>query len=133
MSRAGWLSAEWLKAEEQIAEHQAQLQAAVAEALYDQATVLARLSQEYVPIGETGALRDSCLVHDVEQQGETLSVDVTYGETLPAPEVAVVQHERLDFHHTQGQAKWLQRAADEIAPGLTERIGRAVDQKLRGT
>ena len=55
----------------------------------------------------------------------------------PSLEYALIQHERTDFHHAVGQAKYLSQPAQQRAPELpatiAKHVQRAVERMRRGT
>lgn len=59
----------------------------------------------YVPV-DTGVLRASGYVEPPVVSGSLISVTLGYGGAAQA--YATVQHEDLSFHHTVGQAKYLE-------------------------
>ena len=79
------------------------------------------------PSGEARAM-----VHASPQE---ISAVVGFGG--PSVEYALIQHERTDFHHTVGQAKYLETPAKARAPQLPEVIAkhvrRAAERVSRGT
>lgn len=78
------------------------VQAAV-RALQTTAADLQGKSAAQAPI-DTGDLRANASVSPIKQEGD--SIYVTVGYDLP---YAIVQHERLDFHHPKGgKAKYLE-------------------------
>lgn len=81
------------------------IQEALKTALLTCGADLQRKSSEQAP-KDTGDLRGNCAVDDGDLDG--LSVRVGY--SLP---YAMVQHERLDYHHTDGKAKYLEDPFNE--------------------
>lgn len=74
----------------------------------------------YCPI-DTGALRGTALVTAELRELPLASADIRFGDGI---DYAVFVHERLDlFHQPPTQAKFLQRAVDELSPQMTVRIG----------
>lgn len=71
-----------------------------------------------------GTLRASGTVHEPERHGRRISVMLSYGGAARA--YAVVQHERLDFFHTTGQAKYLESVLNESRSSMAARIARRV-------
>lgn len=67
-----------------------------------------------------GTLRASGTVHEPERDGRNISVTLSYGGA--ASDYAVVQHERLDFFHTTGQAKYLESVLNESRSSMAGRI-----------
>lgn len=67
-----------------------------------------------------GALRASGQVLEPVVTYRTISCEISYGNaSVPYAEV---QHERLDFFHTNGQAKYLESVIDASVPYMAERI-----------
>jgi len=79
--------------------------------------VVAR-AKELVPVDE-GILRGTGHVALPGLAGD-LVVQPTFGG--PAAPYALVQHERMDFHHTTGQAKYLETAMHELAPAIVQEV-----------
>lgn len=67
-----------------------------------------------------GTLRASGTVHEPEIVRGRVSVTLSYGGA--ANDYAIVQHERLDFHHTSGQAKFLESVLNESRGWMAARI-----------
>lgn len=102
----------------------AALLAAAARGLNKGATVLMSESQARVPVDSTD-LRNSAATHDATPAN--LESAVTYNTPY-----AVIQHERLDFHHPTdhnpgAQAKYLEGPAVE----LRNQIGAVVAAEIR--
>lgn len=68
-----------------------------------------------------GTLRASGTVHEPERHGRQVSVTLSYGGAAEA--YAEVQHERMDFHHTTGQAKYLESVLNESRSSMLGRLG----------
>lgn len=80
---------------------------------------IAQEAQSLAPV-DTGQLQASA---SVEGDGMT---DVTIEFTATAADgydYALIQHERMDYHHTQGQAKYLEQPFLEASAGLEIRLG----------
>lgn len=93
---------------------------AVASALYQEAEAIMTDSKaNYVPV-DTGVLRDSGMVSAPDMSGNEISVSMGYGGAASA--YAVVQHERLDYHHEVGGPKYLERPFLDAANNLEERL-----------
>ncbi len=98
---------------------------AVAAAVYQEAEAIMTDSKaNYVPV-DTGVLRDSGFVTTPEVEGQTVSVTLGYGGAASA--YALVQHERMDYHHEHGGPKYLERPFLDAANGMEERLA----EKLR--
>jgi len=91
-----------------------------AAALYQEAEEIIGDSKEhYVPV-DLAVLKASGHVQPPEISGNTVSVTMGYGGA--AKDYAIVQHERLDYHHTVGGAKYLERPLLAAARGLAGRL-----------
>ena len=84
--------------------------------------IMAR-SRPLVPV-DTGTLRASGHVQTPDLTLSGASVEFGYGGAASA--YAVVQHERLDFAHPSGQAKFLEQPTLESAVGMGERLAQYV-------
>lgn len=103
---------------------------AVAAALFQEAErVMADAKENYVPV-DTGILRDSGMVSEPEIGDGEISVSMGFGGAAEA--YAVVQHERMDFHHTVGGPKYLERPFLDAANGLEERLALALEPLING-
>jgi hypothetical protein len=67
-----------------------------------------------------GSLRASGRLF-IERVGKIVKAIFSFGG--PAIDYAVVQHERLDYLHTTGQAKYVESVLDESAPHIMNRLG----------
>jgi hypothetical protein len=74
-----------------------------------------------------GTLRASGQVAEPEYQGNNISVTLSYGGA--AIDYAIVQHERLDYHHTTGQAKYLESVINESRPFMAARLAARLQLK----
>jgi hypothetical protein len=97
------------------------------EALYEEGNRIMGESVRLVPI-DTGLLRSTSHVERPVQEGPITSVELSYGSNGVAPYAMVVEF-RLDVHHPQGQAHYLQQPFFAATAGFTERIA----DHLRGT
>jgi hypothetical protein len=97
--------------------------AALAAAVTLEAEELITASEPLVPVDE-GVLRGSGHVAPAEETIDGVSVTCGYGGAAEA--YALVQHERLDYHHRVGQAKYLEEPYLARAGGSTERIAATV-------
>lgn len=104
-----------------------QVLAAVAGALYEEASETMTESKRLVPV-DLGVLRGSGTVFAPEVDGGRVSVTIGYGGA--ASDYAVVQHERVDFHHTVGQAKYLEQPVRERSSGFAVRVAAGVRKRL---
>jgi hypothetical protein len=87
---------------------------------------MARSKEHFVPVKD-GILRGSGYV-ELNADGE---LRVTLGFGGPAGAYAVPQHERLDYRHTVGEAKYLEKPlmaaastlAADLAASIREEVG----------
>ena len=96
----------------------------VAEAIYQEAQIEMTESKRRVPV-DTGVLRASGRVAELERKGRHISVTLSYGGAAEA--YAIVQHERLDYFHKHGQAKFLESVLNESRPHMAARIAKRID------
>ena len=80
--------------------------------------------RNYVPV-DTGVLRASGVVQRPEVTRQRVRITMGYGGAARA--YAVVQHERLDFRHTVGEAKYLEKPVKAAAEGFGKRIAKNLD------
>ena len=108
----------------------AELPAAFGEELYPAMVRVMAESQRIVPYDE-GDLHDSGEVDRPQLDGATVSVSLHYGGGNV--DYALVQHERLDYHHTPpGQAKYLETPLNAWASGdATATATRAIRRAAR--
>lgn len=93
---------------------------AAAAALFQEGeAIMADAKANYVPV-DTGVLRASGMVAAPEIDGNTVSVAMGFGGAASA--YALVQHERLDYHHSVGGPKYLERPFLDAANGLEDRL-----------
>ena len=86
--------------------------------------IMTKSKQSFVPV-KLGALRSSGHVEAVERVGRIILVRLVYGG-VSAP-YAIIQHERLDFQHKVGEAKYLERPLNQAVPGMAKRMARTLD------
>ncbi len=82
--------------------------------LYEIATEIKSLSQALCPVDQ-GTLRGSAYIEERREQGKII---IGYGGA--AASYALKQHENLHYHHTVGQAKFLEQAFLEITAKIKE-------------
>lgn len=99
----------------------------LASALFIEAETIMTRSKELVPV-DTGTLRASGQVQPPEISSGKVSVTMGYGGAASA--YALVQHERTDYHHEVGQAKYLEQPVNEAEAGLSRRLGQRVRKLL---
>jgi len=103
---------------------QKRIPTALERAVYAEALLVEQVSRSLTPV-LTGALRASHVTGLPETSGGEITVSITVGG--PAAPYAVFVHERLDLHHTNGQAKFLETAVLAAAPGFADRVARRID------
>ena len=92
-------------------------------ALKAEAMVLKGRSQALCPV-KSGTLRKSCVIEESED-----SIVIGYGGE--ASDYAAIQHENLQFHHTVGQAKYLEQPFDEMEDEILAAVEAALVGALR--
>lgn len=97
--------------------------AAAADGLEAGAHLVFEESQIAVP-KDTGELKQSGRL-----RVEGLAAEITYGEGLSDPR-AVIVHEKLDLHHDDGTAKYLENPTTAAAPRVRSIIAAAIRRKL---
>ena len=88
--------------------------------LKETATEIKGLSQSRCPV-ESGTLRDSAVI-----ESDATKYEVTVGYGGAASKYALIQHENMQYHHTVGQAKYLETAFTETIPDLDRKIKNAL-------
>lgn len=94
--------------------------AAAGRAMEEFAAHVAGDSAELAPI-DTGFLKASATWTPLQHQGGFYFVEVGHNASY-----AAAVHERLDLHHPQGQAKFLETALRNNAPKLGEYVAKRV-------
>ena len=89
-------------------------------------TIMTR-SKRLVPV-DLGTLRASGFVDGPDLSGNTATVILGYGGAAQA--YALIQHERTDYRHTSGQAKFLEQPVNEAANGFSARLARRIGRKI---
>lgn len=107
----------------------AEVQEAVGEFLWMEGQEIATAAAQKAPI-DMGALRSSKYVEPpVPPKGRDPEVTVGFGG--PSAPYALIQHERTDFHHDEGEAKYLEKAFNErTGPEFFTRMGEHVRKRL---
>lgn len=77
---------------------------------------------------DTGALRGSGHVRSPVVTPRMVAVTLGFGG--PAIRYALVQHERTDFHHTVGQAKFLEQPLRQRVPHLLQQLAVDIREEL---
>ncbi len=81
--------------------------------------MMADSKANFVPV-DTGTLKNSGFVEQPVIDEGLIQVTLGYGGA--AEDYAVVQHERLDYHHAVGGPKYLERPVLNAAKSLTDHI-----------
>lgn len=79
---------------------------------------------------DLGTLRASHFIDEVGEVGDTIFTTVSVGGGA-AEDYAVIQHERLDFHHDEGEAKFLESARNEELPNAAPLIAKFTAEAIR--
>ncbi len=104
---------------------------ALGRALYAEAAPVFDRSQDLVPV-DTSALQKSGELHKPEVSGNSVSVEISYGDAATA-DYAERQHEDLSIRHMPGRmAKFLEIPFVEGAKGMGERVGARVAREIGG-
>lgn len=80
--------------------------------------------RDFVPVDQ-GTLRASGHVRAPHIRGTRAEVTLGYGGAASA--YALVQHERLDFAHTVGTAKYLERPVNDAATDFGRRVAKHLE------
>lgn len=126
-----------------------ELALAVEQGLFEVGTVIEGTAKELVPV-DTGNLRDSGFTITRSLQDLGPSADVSgeaqasldaEGDTVipavvgfggPSAEYALIQHERTDFHHRIGQAKYLETAVNQHVEDIPVILAQRVQAMIEG-
>lgn len=71
------------------------------------------------------------LTGETRESGFTRVDDLT-GQVGYSSLVAMLQHENLDYRHDDGQAKFLETAADELMPGVVTDVAARIRKAFGG-
>lgn len=80
--------------------------------------LMEEIKANYVPI-DIGDLRDSGYVRGPYHNGTNWIIEIGFGE-----EYALIQHERLDYFHPHGQAKYLEEPLTQFLNRYRQRSRR---------
>ena len=86
--------------------------------------IMTKSKTSYVPV-KLSALKTSGHVEPAERTARLVKVRMVYGG-VSAP-YAIIQHERLDYKHKVGEAKYLERPMKLAVPGMAKRMARTLD------
>ena len=100
---------------------------ALSGSIWAEANDIMTRSRPLVPVDQ-GTLRASGTVNRPNITGTRVTVSFGYGGAASA--YAVIQHERMDYHHTVGQAKYLEQPVLEAQRGLESRLGARIGRML---
>lgn len=89
---------------------------AVGAALYQTGLRVIRRAIHLTPV-DTGRLRSTAYCTPPHVAGEEIYVTVGYGTAY-----AIFVHERVDLHHAVGEAKFLEKAIDEVHGDYSARL-----------
>ena len=92
--------------------------------LHLEAELIMTKSKRLTPV-DLGVLRASGVVHSPDVSRNKVIVELGYGGVAQA--YALVQHERTDFAHTVGQAKFLEQPVKEAKAGFGNRVAQHLD------
>ena len=90
-------------------------------------TIMTRSKRDFVPV-DFGILRASGFVDGPEIKGDIATVTLGYGGAASA--YALIQHERMEYHHTVGQAKYLEQPVNEAVRGFSQRVAKRIGRKI---
>ena len=96
----------------------------VAGAAYEEMEIEMAEAKQRTPV-DTGVLRASGFVNPPARRGRAFEIVLGFGG--PAKDYAIPQHERLDYFHEVGQAKYLESVLDENRDQYPQRIARRVN------
>jgi len=89
--------------------------------------IMTTSKQRFVPV-DLGPLRASGFVQPVVIVGNRISVTLGFGGAASA--YALIQHENMEFQHTRGGPKFLERPVNNAARRVAVAVGRAVEEAL---
>jgi len=92
--------------------------------MFTEAERIMTRAKKLAPVDE-GTLQGSGTVRQPRVTGIRVTVEMGFGGA--ALKYAMVQHERLDYKHTSGQAKFLEQPVNEAVSGFAARIGKSLD------
>lgn len=91
----------------------------IKKALYQEAQIEMTEAKRRTPV-DTGTLRASGTVHEPTQEGDRISVLLSFGGA--ASGYAIYVHENLTAFHKTGSAKFLESVLNESRPYIAQRI-----------
>lgn len=90
-------------------------------------TIMTTSKRRFVPVDQ-GPLRASGFVDAVVIAGNRISVQLGFGGAASA--YALIQHENMEFQHTRGGPKFLERPVNNAARRVAKAVGDAVKDAL---
>lgn len=102
---------------------------AMAQGIYEAAEGIMTVSKgEWVPV-RRGVLRSSGTVKPPEDRGRSgIVCEMGYGGA--ASKYAIPQHERMDYRHTVGKAKYLEAPAVMMAPTIGQKVAIHINRAI---
>lgn len=111
-----------------LAKGDAQIKTVTATALMQEAQLMFAASQRRVPVKD-GTLRRSGTILPPITSGNLITIEMGYGGAASA--YALVQHERQDFRHKEGQTwKYLEGPVRERIPQLASRLEQRINRLM---
>ena len=111
-----------------LAKGDAQIKTVTATALMQEAQLMFAASQRRVPVKD-GHLRRSGTILPPITSGNLITIEMGYGGAASA--YALVQHERQDFRHKEGQTwKYLEGPVRERIPQLASRLEQRINRLM---
>lgn len=102
---------------EQLKRASVRYPAAFGAALYSEGVGLYGEARKRVPV-DSGYLRDSAYVTKPNLRSQNMKVEVGFGA-----EHATLQHQKTEYRHTKGEAKYLENAITGFTGGFLQRLG----------
>lgn len=100
---------------------------ALASGLYQEGEKIMSTSKTEVPVRD-GILRSTGHTDPPKEEHGIVLVELGYGG--PAAPYAPAQHERLDYRHTVGKARYLADPADAAAPHIPRNVARHIGREM---
>ena len=99
----------------------------LASGLFIEGEKIMAVSKTEVPVDE-GILRSTGHVKPPEEVQGVVVVEMGYGG--PAARYAAAQHERLDYRHRVGKARYLADPAEAAAPRIPGNLARHIEREM---
>jgi len=94
-------------------------------ALFEEGEAIKAASIQLVPV-DTGRLRSTAYTSPPREGSHGPEVKVSYGTKYAVP-----VHERMESHHTVGQAKYLEQPATAAMAGFAGRLAKRIAQHVK--